>query len=355
MQLKEIWISNFRCISNLHLNLQTNEKIIFIGENSQGKTSILEAIYLLLNGSAFNSTEKTLLIKRNEARSEIRATVDIEGDISHLKVVIEPNTRLSRRLNDKAISKEASFKLAAVGFESRDLEIVKGGPQERRQFLDFHLKYVSPVVKDALIQYDKVLKHRGALLKNIAINIAKADELNLWDEKLIEYGEVIYYERERVLKKIGDITKRYWGYFDKNERDLIFNYKKSWIESMAKDLKKERVRDIQRVSTSVGPHRDDIEIIVGNLAAKTGVSQGDQRTVVLCLKLASIEFLAGILGYSPVILLDDIFSELDKNRVNKLLELLPDAQMFITTVWLEKRPENSTVFEIKNGAVIESR
>lgn len=363
MILSKLRLYDFRNFEKLDIMFNKGINIIF-GDNAQGKTNILEAIYFLSNLKPAIASREAQLVRFGRPLAYLKGifetdTGPIKRDITlyknKKKVIKEQEKKVNRR--DELISD-----IKTVFFSPDDLEIVKGEPQIRRKYLDMLLYQVRPSQYKYLKSYYKVLSHRNMLLKSIKKDPKLINTLEPWDKQLSSLGSLLIKERLKILEKVSKILKKLFLRYTKAKSNLDIKYLssvqiknlKTLDEDFANMLKEKRNIDIMRTYTSVGPHRDDIRFLINDIDARYYASQGQQRLITLCLKFTEYYLIKTIYKTPPILLLDDVMSELDILRRKLILED-KDQQVFLTTTDLGQFPEkilsNSTTFEIKSGVL----
>jgi len=367
MIVKSIKLKNYRNFKELETKL--NPKLnIFIGNNGQGKTNLLESIFLCSIGKSFRANNENDLIHFHENNFEVNLGVDKTNDslIRKISFDFKKNSKKNIKINDINLEKMSELVgiLNTVIFIPDDLRIIKGSPTERRRFINIDISQIKPKYKYLLKNYKKVLNQRNSIIKNLQKNQNK-QVLEVWDEYIVNIGtELIYYRK----KYIEDLNKYAAEIYDKISNGAeIFDLKYKCNIGNIEDLNKEEIRnllrdklkdslesDIYRNCTLIGPHKDDIVFKINNKDFKFFGSQGQQRSAVLAIKLAEIEIVEDEIGEYPVLLLDDVLSELDNNRKKFLMDYIVNIQTIITSTddkdlreLLENREKN--VFYIKNG------
>jgi len=357
MYIKEIELKNFRNYEDIKLDF--HEKInIFVGNNAQGKTNLIEGVYVTSFGRSFRSGKDNQMIKFGEefCKSKVYAVRD-EDETSVVEVLIGESEK-GVKVNGVKIKKmqELLENILIVVFSPDDLKIVKGDPEKRRRFMDRELSQIRPSYYSELSSYRKIISQRNALLKEKDV---KEDVLEVWDEKLIDYGVKIIDKRKDFIEKINRISKEIHSDITNRKEDLKIIYD-SYVEfegNVAENFKlkleKNRKKEMFRGSTETGPHRDDLKIISNGIDIVKYGSQGQQRTAALSLKLAELKLIKEEKDEEAILLLDDVLSELDKERQNYLINSLENNQIFITTTDIsddlkEKLPKGYT-FTVKNG------
>ncbi len=360
MRAKHLGLNNYRNCKNIELDFNNNKTLI-IGKNAQGKTNILESIYFL---STLKSP-RTSNIKEfvNFDENNFSAEITIEKSNTEIELSIEYNLEKPKVLKVnglKTTSKNYKGVLTTVLFSTQDLMLLRGSPQDRRSWLDSAISQIYPAHDERISKYNKIRVQKNNLLKEPDINIALLDVFN---EQLTTVGANIIYVRQKFLSELKKYAKT--GYLDisKNEEfDLKYSFEEKDLNEIAKALKEEleerKFEEIARHQSCVGPHRDDIYFYLDNKDATKFASQGQQRTIVLAIKLAEIELIKNKNGESPILLLDDVLAELDDLRQNYLLSSISDdTQTIITSVdtllFDSEFLRNVTIFKISNGEIIE--
>ena len=360
MWLKSLKLKHFRNYeeADIHFHPGLN---IFLGQNAQGKTNILESIYFLaLTRSHRTRSDKDLV---HFQEKELRVSGIIEKNTSTIPLDIELTTKgRITKINHLKQSKLSDYigTMIVVLFAPEDLQLIKGSPSLRRKFIDIELGQIKPLYLSDLSNYNHVLKQRNSYLKNNQ----QIDEnfLSVLDEQLVEYGCRVIQHRLDFLQKLEKFAQEKHLEISQKKEILTIEYQSSIPlqqvdniqESFRLALDKSRKRDLFKQNTSVGPHRDDISFFINKMDANYG-SQGQHRSVVLSLKLAEIKLIENITKEIPILLLDDVMSELDNNRQLKLLETISqNIQTFITTTTLDHLqhlPEDIEIFNVVNGVV----
>lgn len=316
---------------------------IFIGKNAQGKTNLLESVYICATGNSFRTNRDKELINFHRNEAYIGANVDLNGIKRFIEIKLDRNRPKRIRINKSELDnlKELNSGLNVVVFSPEDLRIVKDGPFERRNFLDSSISQIRPVYKYNLSKYNKILYQRNNLLKS---NKSKSEILSLlevFDLQLAKTGTQIILARKEFLDKLSNETENIHKKltFENESLNLDYisnvntlNYTKAQIEErFFKALKYSMKKDLAIGNTEIGPHRDDVGIKINGLDARTFASQGQQRTVVLSIKLAQMEIIYMEKEVYPILLLDDVFSELDRERRKYLSKSLSKMQTIITS------------------------
>jgi DNA replication and repair protein RecF len=354
MWIKNIKIKNFRNYNQEEINLEKNINI-FYGKNAQGKTNIIEAIFLCSLGKSFRAKKDNEMIKLNEEN----AIVEIEYEKSDRdgKIKIEIGNKKNIYLNGIKIKKlsELLGNLNIVIFTPDDINILKGGPQNRRRFLDIMISQLRPNYMHILNLYLKTIEQRNKYLRQIKEEHKDENLLEIWDEKLAEYAVKIYEYRkefiEKIIKKINIIHKNITNGEEQIELEYITecNNKEKYLQL----LKERRKLDIIKGFTTKGIHRDDFVIYINKKEIKIFGSQGQNRTAMLSLKLAELQVIYDEIGEYPILLLDDFMSELDRTRRKNFLENIEGTQVIITgTEKLDIENLKYLEYNVSNGKVL---
>ena len=357
MVIESIKLENFRNYETLELQLDPGTNI-FYGENAQGKTNILESVYLCGTTKSHKGSKDREMIRFDQEEAHIRMKLDRDGSSYSIDMHLKKNRPKGIAINGVPIRKAGE--LLGLGnfvfFSPEDLNIIKSGPGERRRFMDLELCQLSKVYLFQLSNYNKILNQRNKLLKEITFRPEYLDTLDVWDRQLVQYGERVIREREkfvgRLNKIIGGIHQRLSG----GRETLVIHYEKNVEpEEFEARLTANRDRDLKLRTTQAGPHRDDLCFDIGGMDIRKFGSQGQQRTAALSLKLSEIELVKQEIKDTPVLLLDDVLSELDSNRQKYLLDGIHDIQTLITCTGLDEFVENrfeiNKVFRVSDGVV----
>ncbi len=351
MYIKEVSLENFRNYDNQKIILNENINIIY-GNNAQGKTNIIEAIFLCAYGKSFRAKKDSDLIKFDKKKSLVDVyyeRIDREGTI---KVEIEEKkTFFINGIKQSKVS-DIIGKINVVIFTPDDIDIIKEGPQRRRKFLDMLISSLRPNYIHLLNNYNKTLEQRNNYLRQIKLENKNPQMLEVWDEQLAEYSYKIYEYRKYFVEKISEKIDVIHNKITKSgKEDIKIKYisnskdKETFIEN----LKKSRDIDIKRGFTAIGIHRDDFIIYIDNKPVSVFGSQGQQRTTILTLKLCELEIIKEDIGEMPILLLDDFMSELDEIRRNSFLENISDSQVIITCTDKINIEKNGYEFFVEKG------
>ncbi len=360
MIIESVDLQNYRNYEYLNMIFDDKTNIIY-GDNAQGKTNILEALYVCATSKSHRGNKDKEVIKFGDDEAHIKVIVK-KNDIRYrIDMHLKKSKAKGIAVNGIPIKKAVELFgiINIVFFSPEDLNIIKDGPSERRKFIDMELSQLDKVYLNSLINYNKVINQRNKLLKQININQKKEDyeTLDIWDMQLVKYGRDVITGRIDFVKKINEIVGQIHKKLSGEKEELNLEYVPSvCIDDFEKEVAYSRQRDIKLKATSVGPHKDDmIFYINGNDVRKFG-SQGQQRTAALSLKLAEIEIVKKIINDTPVLLLDDVLSELDSNRQNFLLNSIGDIQTIVTCTGLDEFINNrfdiNKIFKVVNGNVV---
>jgi len=357
MYVKSLQTADFRNIESAEIELK-NGINIFCGQNAQGKTNFLEAVYLCSTGRSHRTKLDRELINFNKNEAHVRIYVCGKNTNDKIDVHIKKDNKKGIAVNGIPLKRIGDLfgSLYAVIFSPEDLRLIKSSPGERRKFMDMELCQLSRVYYYNLQQYYKILKQRNNLLKEISKKPALEDTLFVWDSQLVLFGRKIIEARRLFVEEIDKIAARKHSEITNGSEILKAEYKPNCSEDdLEKKLNESIKRDIFMGSTSVGPHKDDILFAVNGSDVKTYGSQGQQRTAALSAKLAEIEIIKKETGETPVLLLDDVLSELDEGRQVYLMESIKDIQTVITCTGIEdsikKYVKTAAVFNVKNGVI----
>lgn len=361
MHIKKLTLKNFRNYESEELTFSDGINILF-GANAQGKTNAGEAIFFLCTGYSPRANNDKLVIKNGEDHAEISALASSSyGDVT-VKIRFNKNDRKNIFINNIEVLKvgEIFGNINSVFFNPQELKLVQETPEDRRRFLNVSLSQMSKSYFYSLMRYNKILAQRNNLLKEPNKEIVY-ETLPVWDKQLTEQAAKIIKARNNFLEKLSPIAKEKHAFLSDNKEELVMKTESGYYGTeediayaMYEDLKVSLEKDIRLGFTSIGPHRDDIKFTLNGLDARVYASQGQQRTVALSLKLAETEIFKERFSEYPILILDDVLSELDKKRQRKLISAVSDIQTIFTTTVIDR-----TVFKnlsinkitIENGKV----
>ncbi len=357
MIIKSLELADFRNYESLEINFDKGTNILY-GDNAQGKTNILEAIYVSATTKSHKGSKDKEIINFNKEESHIRTYLLKEDEEIRVDMHLRKNKSKGIAIDGQKIKKAADLMglLNVVFFSPEDLSIIKSGPAERRRFADMELCQLDSFYLYNLNHYNKIINQRNKLLKDMYFNPELRETLNIWDSQLISFGSKIIERRQQfagqLCEIIYDIHKKLSG----NKEEIIIKYEPDVsVGDFEKMMRINQERDIKLKQTTTGPHRDDFSFIVNDIDIRKYGSQGQQRTAALSLKLSEIELVKKVSKDTPVLLLDDVLSELDSNRQNYLLNSIGNIQTIITCTGLDEfinnRFEINKVFKVTNGTV----
>ena len=360
MFIKRLQMLNYRNYNALDIELCPNVNV-FMGDNAQGKTNILEAIYYCAFAKSHRTSKDKELINWNGEHAFISVDVGRERLDKRIDISILKDGKKSIRINKIKIKKigELFGNFNVVMFSPEDLRIIKDSPGVRRKFIDMELCQLNSKYYYNLVQYNKVLNERNMLLRN---RNANKDMLDIYDMQLVEFGYNIIKERINYIGKLNKYAEKIHSDITSGKENIKFKYI-STIKDLEniKDnfyalLEKNRAKDCERGITSIGPHRDDFFVYINDIDTKSFGSQGQQRTAVLTMKFASLEIIKEVTGEFPILLLDDVLSELDFSRKKYILSTIGQIQTIITCTGIEDLyeylDEKAKVFKVKNGEIV---
>lgn len=367
MIIKSIELENFRNYETLSLVFEKGTNILY-GDNAQGKTNILEAIYVSSTTKSHKGSKDKEIINFDKEEAHIRTYLEKEGMEYKVDMHLRKSKSKGIAINGQKIKKAAELLglLNVVFFSPEDLNIIKNGPSERRRFMDMELCQLDKFYLYNLNQYNKIINQRNKLLKDFYNNPDLRETIHIWDSQLVSYGKKIIERREAFVKQLNEIIYDIHKNLSGGKEELFIQYEPDvTMNDFESKLAANQERDIRFKVTSVGPHRDDFSFLVkrntSSLEEGKGLdirkygSQGQQRTAALSLKLSEIELVKKITNDIPVLLLDDVLSELDSNRQNYLLNSIGNIQTIITCTGLDEfinnRFEIDKIFKVTDGVI----
>ncbi|MEH2297114.1 DNA replication/repair protein RecF [Nostoc sp.] len=370
MYLKTLNLRQFRNYQDQKVEF-TAAKTILVGNNAQGKSNLLEAVELLATLRSHRMTRDRDLVQEGEAIAQINATLERETGVSDLTLTLRRNGRRSVALNGESIRRQMDFLgvLNAVQFSSLDLDLVRGGPEGRRNWLDTLLIQLEPVYAHILQQYNHVLRQRNAFLKKNQDSALDTQhtELAVWDAQLATTGTRVIRRRDRAIQRLAPIATAWHASISGSTEILQIkylpnipledNHPEEVQQAFLAKIQQRAIAEMHQGTTLVGPHRDEIELTINQTPARQYGSQGQQRTLVLALKLAELQLIEEVVKEPPLLLLDDVLAELDLSRQNQLLDAIQDRfQTLITTTHLgsfdSQWLKSSQILFVKAGEII---
>lgn len=337
MIIESIELKNYRNYENLQLELSPGTNI-FYGDNAQGKTNILESVYVCCTTKSHKGSKDKEMIRFGEDEAHIKLTVRKQDVPYRIDMHLKKNKAKGIAINGIPIRKASELFgiVNVVFFSPEDLNIIKNGPAERRRFLDLELCQLNKLYVHGLIQYNRVVTQRNKLLKELSFHPEYEETLDIWDLQLVQYGRQVIEYRTDFVKQLNEMIVGIHNQLSGGKEHLeIFYEPNVEAEHLEDALAKNRDSDLRQRTTGIGPHRDDISFIVNGIDIRRFGSQGQQRTAALSLKLAEIELVKYLVKDYPVLLLDDVLSELDGSRQEHLLAGIDHIQTMITCTGLE--------------------
>lgn len=359
MNIRSIELKNFRNYENLEISFDEGTNILF-GDNAQGKTNILEAAYMSGTTKSHKGSRDREMIRFGEEEAHLKTVVARGGREYKIDMHLKKNRAKGIAIDKIPIKKASELFgiLNIVFFSPEDLNIIKSGPAERRRFLDSELCQLDRIYLADLTNYNKILAQRNKLLKDMIYRPGLSDTLPVWDMQLIETGKKIIRRRKQFVDELREIVSDIHYRISGGKEELFLKYEPNIDDIFFEDeLSRAKEKDKKLCQTSVGPHRDDLLFSIGDVDIRKYGSQGQQRTSALSLKLSEIELVRKSISDTPVLLLDDVLSELDSSRQNYLLNNISDTQTIITCTGLDEFVRNrftvNRVFEVIAGHVYE--
>lgn len=371
MRLNKIQLQHFRNYEDLTLSFPKNLNI-FLGENAQGKTNILESIYCLAMTRSHRTSNEQELIQWGSEFAYLQGTLAKNRGVLPLELSITKKGRKSKvnHIEQKKLS-DYLGQMNVILFAPEDLSLVKGSPQLRRKFLDMEIGQIDPIYLYDLVQYQQVLKQRNGYLKLMLEKKSDPLYLDILSEQLVAFGSKVILGRLRFVKRLEYWANQLHQQISQEKETLTITYQatvplptdvepklEQIQQAFTESLAKNRKRELQRLNTLVGPHRDELKFAINEMDVQTYASQGQQRTTALSVKLAEIDLMKEETGEYPILLLDDVMSELDDSRQLHLLEMIEDkVQTFLTTTTLDhvknKMTVDAEIFHVAQGSIKE--
>ena len=353
MIINKLKIENFRNIENAEI-LPFSEINIISGENAQGKTNLIEAIWFFTGAKSFRGIKDSEAVKKGCEKAKI--SIDFVARGIERKAEIEIKDKKQAKIDGKALNAPSLLagNFNCVVFSPNDLNFVSGAPQLRRRFLDTAIGQLYPKYIDVLREYTRAVKQRNNILKDSIKDGSLIFLIEDFEEIIIREGKKIIDYRLRYIELLKKYATEIYSGISDNKEILQIEYESTVKDNFLDELKKSRENDKFRGITSIGPHRDDIIFKINDFPSREFASQGQKRSIALSLKLAEAEIINKTAGEQPVILLDDVMSELDKGRQNYILNKIKGRQVFITCCEEENfaELEKGKIFRIKNGEII---
>ncbi|MCR5627076.1 MAG: DNA replication/repair protein RecF [Lachnospiraceae bacterium] len=360
MIIERLELDNYRNYEKLELDF-SDKTNIFYGDNAQGKTNILEAVFICCTTKSHKRSKDSEIIRFGEKEAHIRLFLK-KNNIDY-KIDMHLRKSAGKFVAINSVPIRAAVELMGVAnivfFSPEDLNIIKNGPSERRRFVDMELCQLNKIYLEDISKYNKCLLQRNKLLKDISFgNTYLTDTLDVWDMQLFESGKNVIKYRDKFIKEMNEIIKVIHSSLSggREELELIYEPNTS-IEDFEKKLSSNRNKDIKMATTTTGPHRDDMNFVLNGVDLRKYGSQGQQRTAALSLKLSEIEIVKRMIRDDPILLLDDVLSELDENRQKYLLESIGGIQTLITCTgiddFIKSRIDIDKTYKVVNGRIEE--
>ena len=335
MFLSSIAIEAFRCVQAASIECAPDGTTVLTGPNGSGKSSVLEAVGYLATLRSFRNAPRETMIRFGAPRAILRGRV-VDGERRvDLEASMAAEGRSNLLVNRQLIRRrdELQSSVAATIFSPDDVRVVREGPGHRRQFLDDMLAVVNPQMIRLMDDLDRALRQRAALLRQVRSGTSREAEatFTVWDARIDRAGTSLVEAREELLEQLDPVVAEVYQRLSGASVRPKSRYRRSWEGALHEALERSRPDDLRRGVTTVGPHRDEIDLLIGTAPARTHASQGEQRTLALALRLAGHRLAGHQLGSSPILLLDDVFSELDRARSAALLRELPPGQTILST------------------------
>jgi DNA replication and repair protein RecF len=357
MFIKTLELKNYRNYSTLQLAFNPGINILY-GNNAQGKTNVLEAIYVCSVTKSHRGSKDREIIEFGEEESHIKCVVEKNGIENRIDMHLKKNKAKGIAVNGIPLRKSSELfgTIHVVFFSPEDLNIIKNGPSERRRFIDMELCQLNRIYTSDLVNYNKVLMQKNQLLKDLGFRPELRDTLPVWNEQLIHYGTSVIQKRKEFIQKLNGMIRVIHGNLTGGNEKIRIEYEPNTkADHFREELSRNEERELRQKMSLTGPHRDDISFYVNNVDIRRFGSQGQQRTAALSLKLAEIELVREIVKDTPILLLDDVLSELDRDRQNHLLNSIQDVQTLITCTGLDDFVNNrfqvDKIFKVVEGTV----
>lgn len=356
MFIKEVYLENFRNYKNQRIELNENVNVFF-GNNAQGKTNILEALYFGAFGRSFRTNKEGELINFEDSASKINITYEKNDRLNKLDIALNKKEKKTIKLNGVKLSRNSELvgNINIVIFSPDDIIILKQGPSLRRKFLDILISQLKPKYLHELSEFNKILEQRNNLLKS-----KKLETIDIWNEQFVQKAEIIYQYRKEYIQKLQEKLEEIHPELTNDKESIKIRYitrfksKEDFLEILNQNLN----LDLLRGYTSEGPQREDFEILINDKSLNLYGSQGQHRTAILALKIAEMKIIEDEVSDSPILLLDDITSELDEHRIQAIFNSVNKYQVFITCTDInlilkyDCLTKNIKLYNIDSGKII---
>ncbi|MBR2546624.1 MAG: DNA replication/repair protein RecF [Eubacterium sp.] len=363
MFIKELKLKNFRNYKDLTIDFDERVNLI-TGQNAQGKTNLIESLYISSIGRSFRTAHDSEMIRFGEEGAYIKVIAEKEYTDTKVEIFLKSDSRKAVKKDGNTVRKTADLldNIIIVIFSPDDLRIVKDEPEKRRRFIDRELSQIKPAYFDSYMHYRRALMERNSYLKNDKIDRSMLD---IWDDGLIRYGALLMSYRKEFVKELSEISGNIHKNITNGKESMSIRYDpdidiagdiNTQQEFIERQLTASRENDIRRRTTTRGPHKDDISFITDNINVRNFGSQGQQRTSALSLKLAELEIIKKETGENAVLLLDDVMSELDEERREYLIRALSENQIFITTTDIDdslmRAYPDAKIIRVEEGRIV---
>lgn len=357
MIIRSLELQNFRNYEETHIEFSEGVNILY-GDNAQGKTNILEAIFVGATARSHRAGKDREMIRFGEEEAHIKYFVEKKGITDRIDLHLKKSRAKGIALNGVPLRRASDLfgHANVVFFSPEDLNIIKEGPSERRKFMDTELCQLDKVYMSNLTNYNKVVMQRNKLLKELEFHADYLDTLQVWDMQMVRYGCEVIRRRQEFVSQMEEIIRNIHSGITGGKEEMIVSYEPSVrAEDFERELEKGRARDLKARVSLTGPHRDDLAFMLGDIDIRTFGSQGQQRTAALSLKLSEIEIVKQRIGDCPVLLLDDVLSELDAGRQEKLLDSIQNVQTLLTCTGVDEFVKNrfpvNKIFRVTQGSI----
>lgn len=357
MVIESVELKNYRNYDKLHIEFDPGINVLY-GDNAQGKTNILEAVYVCATTKSHRGSKDKEMIEFGEEESHIKMKLR-KNDVPYwIDMHLKKNRTKGVAVNGIPIRKASELfgVVNVIFFSPEDLNLIKNGPSERRRFVDLELCQLNKLYVHSLVQYNKVILQRNKLLKELSFHPEYEEMLDIWDMQLVSYGRELIRYRKDFIEELNPLIQEIHFNLSGKKENLVIKYEpNAEAEELESAVKRSRFSDIKQKTTLSGPHRDDISFYVNQIDIRKFGSQGQQRTAALSLKLAEIELVKKLVRDYPILLLDDVLSELDSGRQEHLLSCISHIQTLITCTGLDDFISHhfqiDKTFRVVNGSI----
>ena len=359
MEIQRLKLKSFRNYESLDISFGSHINILY-GDNAQGKSNLLEALYVCAASRSYRGCPDRDMIRKGDDTAHVGMELFDDPLKTEIDIHLKKNDRKGIALNKIPIKKVSELigTVKMIIFSPEDLSLIKGGPGGRRNYLNMEIAQLSPLYLSEYALYKQVLMQRNQLLKDIKTNPDLEKTLDIWDEQIVRYGCSIIIERTRFISQMNEVVSDIHSYLTDGKEKAVIEYHPSMqLDDFRNHFERYRERDIYLGMTTAGPHRDDFSILINGSDVRQYGSQGQKKTAALALKLAEINIIKRK-KESPILLLDDVFSELDRKRQKELVKMIGEYQTFITCTkpdeLLKQFSSISQYYYINQGTIEES-